>query len=133
MPKSEIFRINYYVGAVLAQGGNIWIDDSMIVFSPTSAIDRAMGAKDVQISFDRIKALEFKGELMRTFTVSTGDKIHKFEGSQARRVWDVLEKTVPNKNSLAIKGQSVLKCAECRKDVAAHWFFCAFCGTKLPR
>jgi ATP-dependent Clp protease ATP-binding subunit ClpB len=65
MPKSPIFRINHYVGAVLAQGGNIWLDDSMIVFSPTSAIDRAMGAKDVHIPFQNIQHMEFKGELLR--------------------------------------------------------------------
>jgi hypothetical protein len=131
-----IFRINHYVGAVLAQGGNIWLDDSMIVFSPTSAIDRAMGAKDVHIPFQNIQHMEFKGELLRTFLIRTEDKTHKFEGSQAKSVWDLLEKAVhvkttePAAHAKAAPARA-LACEHCHKPLEAGFSFCPACATRI--
>lgn len=137
MAKSAIFRINYYVGAVLAQGGNVWLDDSMLVFSPTSAIDRAMGAKDVQIPFDHIEHKEFKGELVRTFVIRTKEKTHKFEGSQAKPVWDLLEKATQHKTGslspAAVPKSSArsLICDHCGKALEPGFGFCPACATRV--
>lgn len=159
MPKSEVFRINYYVGSVLAQGGNVWIEDSKIVFSPTSSIDRAMGAKDVLIPFSEIQDLDFKGELMRTFLVKTAVRTHKFEGNHAKKIWELLEKSLAENKTSASPVSSLprdhrcdqcntplepcfsfcpscaapikTKCTSCRHAIMPHWAACAYCGWKF--
>lgn len=161
MPASEIFRVNYYVNGLLAQGGNLWIDGAKIVFSPTSALDRAMGAKDVEILFPQIESLSFAGNLSRAFNVKTAEKIHKFEGSNARKVWETLEKALPNKGVLpppSVQPKTAAGfccdqcsgalqpgflycprcaarvkslCTSCKKSVDPHWSACAFCGWKF--
>jgi len=156
MPKSEIFRVNYYVAGMLAQGGNVWLDDSKIVFSPTSALDRAMGAKDVEIPFQQIHGLAFKGDLLRTFIIQTTDRKHKFEGRQAKKVWELLDRAliiegilpalpavptpapapaaaaaapapVPKQTSLL----ALLTCDRCAKPLEPGYSFCPSCGTRV--
>jgi len=119
-PAVSMYRINYYVGSVLAQGGNIWVDESKIVFSPTSAIDRAMGAKDVHIPFKDIRSRDFRGDIRRMFTITTADRTHKFEGSNAKNVWDLLDKALPPARA----------CAKCAEPLQVRFRFCPMCGTK---
>lgn len=150
MPKSEIFRLNYYVGAILAQGGNVWIENSKIVFSPTSAIERAMGAKDVEIPFPDINEIVFKGDLMRSFNVVTKNKTHKFEGSQAKKVWEILDQLVkpkskpaavvviPNPAPAVVPTSAPQRpaapvssrhaCEGCRKELEPCYAFCPYCA-----
>lgn len=142
MPVAEIFRVNYYVGALLAQGGNLWIDGSKIIFSPTSTLDRAMGAEDVQIPFQHIRAVDYAGALSRSFNIKTDEKIHKFEGAQARKFWDLLEKVLPNKELMAplgavqkrsdvlVKPLTSLVCDRCTKPLQSGYSFCPHCGTR---
>jgi hypothetical protein len=149
MPANEIFRLNYYVSGLLAQGGNLWIDDSKIVFSPTSALDRAMGAKNVEIAFQQIRSLDFAGALSRSFNVSTAEKVHKFEGGQAKKVWEVLEKVLPKAGT----GAAVIKpvvafippasvpapakstngfcCGTCSKPLQPGYCYCPHCATPI--
>jgi predicted RNA-binding Zn-ribbon protein involved in translation (DUF1610 family) len=155
MPKSEIFRVNYFVAGMLAQGGNVWLDDSKIVFSPTSALDRAMGAKDVEIPFPQIHGLAFKGDLLRTFIIQTTDRHHKFEGSQAKKVWELLNRALkidgilpalpavqtpapapapPAAPALAPRQTplfSPLTCDHCAKPLEPGYSFCPSCGTRV--
>lgn len=136
MPKSEIFRLNYYVGAVLAQGGNMWFDESKIVFSPTSVLDRALGAADVEIPFPKIKGLEFKGDLTKFFHVKTDDKVHRFHGSQAEKAWGVLTKTLEAKGLQtqtlvsvpSKKPTAKAACAFCSGKLEPDFIFCPRCG-----
>jgi hypothetical protein len=158
MAKSEIFRVNYYIGPLLAQGGNIWIDDSKVIFSPTSALDRAMGAGDIEIPFQHISDLVFKGDLLRTFNIKTPEKTHKFEGSQAKKVWALLDQSLKATGSrssapasipasspattppLANTAKSVptqtippvsMGCDQCAKPLYPGYSFCPFCGTRI--
>ena len=96
MATGERFRVNYYLGALLAQGGDLWIENATITFCPTSALDRAMGAKNVEIPFQKIRSMNYAGAFSRAFSIKTEDKVHKFEGAQTRKVWELLEKALPN-------------------------------------
>ena len=134
--QTEKIRVNYYVGAMLAQGGEAQILDSKIVFSPTSALDRAMGAKDVEISFGDIRTLKQSGELSRTFQIGTIQKVHKFEGSQVRRFAENLAVTL-KKQDLMAKIQfeiddgllSQTRCTQCAKTLKDDYVFCPHCGS----
>jgi len=161
MPVAETFRVNYYVGAVLAQGGNLSFEGTKIIFSPTSAIDRAMGARDVEIPFREIRAASYAGALSRTVRVKTDDKVHKFEGGQAKQIWELLKNALqklgtmppdkkPNKTTDASaqsffsaepparpqpasppQPSSSLSCDQCEKPLQAGYSFCPYCGNRL--
>lgn len=134
MPVVETFHVNYFVGALLAQGGNLWLEDSKLVFSPTSAIDRAMGAQNVDIPFQTIRGVDYSGSLSRSFSIKTDDKIHKFEGSQAKKVWELLEKALAQKGMAVTsnhKHNSALICAQCEHSLQAGFSYCPYCGTRL--
>jgi RNA polymerase subunit RPABC4/transcription elongation factor Spt4 len=143
MPSNETFHLNYYIGAVLAQGGNLSLSDSKIIFSPTSPIDRAMGATDVEIPFHEIQEVEFKGEMMRAFHVRTVEKIHKFQGSQAKSAWERLEKSLKAKESSVavsvpasnpapasppVSASNSLNCDRCKSALLPGFSFCPSCG-----
>lgn len=145
MADDKKLRVNYYVGALLAQGGEVRVDDSKIVFSPTSAIDRAMGAKDVEIPFQNIQGLEQKSDISRTFHIKTGERVHKFEGSQARELAKLLEQTLQSKGhkikfekketeltgsgSLPLSTTGV--CPTCAKYIKNDFAFCPYCERSL--
>ncbi len=122
MVKSETFHLNHYVGTMLAQGGDLWFDESKIVFSPTSAIDRALGATDVEINFGKIQGVEFKGDLTKFFLIKTDNKIHRFHGRQAEIAWESINKV------LAVKGIKTLSCTQCSAKLEPVFVFCPYCG-----
>lgn len=130
-PTGETFRLNYFVGGMLAYGGNFWIESSRIVFSPTGALDRAMGAKDVEINFTDIISIEYTGALSRTFHIKTGDKAHRFEGSQAKRVWDILQEKMPDKKVLTGVSAPASPCGQCSRPLQPAFVFCPYCGVRV--
>ncbi len=131
--KSEVFRLNYFVGAMLAQGGDLWFDDSKIFFSPTSSIDRAFGATDIEIPFNKIQNMEFKGDLTKFFHVKTADKLHRFHGSQAKRAGEALAKTLQSKGMQSIPqpDKKNKPCQKCSSHLEANFLFCPFCGVSV--
>ncbi len=135
MPAVEMFRVNYFVGALLAQGGNLWLDETQLVFFPTSAIDRAMGAQNVEIPFKNIRAVDYSGALSRSFSIKTDDKIHKFEGGQAKKVWELLDKALSVQtgatNGSALKSKPTLACSQCDQPLMPGYSFCPHCGIRL--
>jgi len=148
MSTPEVFRVNYFVGAMLAQGGNLWVEDSKIIFAPTSAIDRAMGAKNVEIPFDKIKTVSYNGSLSRTFHVLTEEKTHKFEGGQVKKFWENLVKLLPNREVVRTNGVAptvkpptpatpvppnglAFACENCRKELQPYFSFCPNCATRI--
>ncbi|OVE76064.1 hypothetical protein BVX98_06580 [bacterium F11] len=147
MPGEEKLRVNYYVGSLLAQGGEVRVDDSKIIFSPTSALDKAMGAKDIEIPFRDINALEHKGQLLRTFNIKTGDRTHKFEGSQAKKLAELLEGALNEKGLMTAiqiekksedklqkfspESFSVPACGKCSKTLRPDYAFCPYCSASV--
>ncbi len=143
MNATEKFRVNYYVGALLAQGGNLTLEDSKIVFSPTSALDRAMGAVDVAIPFQQILGMESKGTLSRSVHIKTNEKIHKFEGGQAQKFWDALQRIMSNgapATDAPVKPSDVkaapppaagFQCDRCLQPIQPGYFFCPHCAQRL--
>src|SRR5258708_1592387 len=121
MPNAQKFHLNYYVGAMLAQGGDMWLDGTKIIFSPTISIDRALAATDVEIHLDKIKEAEYKGDVRRWFHVQTTDKVHKFQGTQAKEAWDYLKKVLrvktPSVNTNKSTVGGTLACHECAKPI----------------
>lgn len=147
MPNEQKLRLNYFVGAALAQGGEVRLDGTKIVFFPTSALDRAMGAKEVEIPYQQIRALEHKGELLRTFNIKTDQKVYKFEGSQAKKLAELLEKNLKesgfmdniqfDKKSAAPSPQAapswagLSPCKNCSKSLKPDYAFCPSCATPV--
>jgi len=138
MPAEKSLRLNYYVGSLLAQGGDVRVEGSKIIFLPTSALDIAMGAKPVEIPFQSIKGLEHKGEFLRTFNVKTDDGVHKFEGSQAIKLAELLEASLREEGMAdnipferAQPAETLIKCPKCSKQVKSEFTFCPSCGTSI--
>lgn len=150
MAVNEIFRVNYYVSGMLAQGGNLWLDTAKICFSPTSALDRALGAKNVDIPFLQIQNISQPGTLSRTIQITVPGKVHRFEGGQAKRIWELLEKVLPNKGVMAPLGSQPaasaapaprpaaspshtgsLACDHCSKPIQPGYNFCPHCASRL--
>ena len=146
MPNVLKLRVNYYVGAMLAQGGEVWLDPSKIIFSPTSALDKAMGAKDIEIPFTEIRSMAHKGDLLRVFIIKTDQKTHKFEGSQAKRLADLVESALKEKglmkNVIFEKKETGLNggsdsypsatlCHQCSSLLKPEYAFCPYCGTSI--
>lgn len=140
MVTAEKIRVNYFVGGGLALGGDLWLEASKLVFSPTGAIDRAMGAKEVEIPFEDIKGLEYTGSLSRSFHVKTDKKVHKFEGAQAKRAWEALEKALPNKELITLvtlptsngsKNGHALSCDQCKSVLQPGYSFCPNCSSRV--
>ena len=145
MSTNEKFRVNYYVSGLLAQGGELWIDASKIVFSPTSALDRAMGAKTLEIPFEHVVGMNYTGALSRFFLINTGEKVHKFEGGMTKRVWEVLEKALPKKAMVTpatpqhkpapitapAKPTTGLTCVQCAKPLQPYYSFCPHCAARI--
>ncbi len=150
MPTLEKFHVNYFVSGLLAQGGELSIVDEKIVFSPTSAIDRAFGATDVEIPLNKIIGVDYIGALSRAFYVRTSDRVHKFEGGQTKTFWDRLEKVLPataarpllsgGASTAAPKAKVVpapaaahhgLSCAHCSKALQPGFTHCPHCATPI--
>jgi len=145
MSEQDKMRINYYVGAVLAQGGEVHLGNNQIIFSPTSALDRALGASDISIDFKDVQGVEYKGELSKTLRVKTGDRVHRFMGSQASKLAALLEEDLKrqgfafskdadertsskeNVTPSAVVSQVVLKCSRCDKALRSDFVFCPYC------
>jgi hypothetical protein len=130
---SQVFHVNYFVGAVLAQGGDLRLEDTKIVFSPTSSIDRALGAKDVEIPLNTIRGVEYAGGLTRTFRIKTDDKTHKFVGQQVEKIWQILQNSSSLKSGIAPspKTPATLECGKCAGPLKPNFLFCPYCGGSL--
>lgn len=149
MTPSDALRVNYYVGAVLAQGGEVRFEEEKLVFCPTGALDRAMGAKDVEVQFIDIRWVNYNGDLSRLLRVKTDKKIHKFAGSQARQLGLNLKSVLGSRNPdiMFEVGEEAKasappprsptptktpeNCKGCGKPVRLDFAFCPYCKTSL--
>src|SRR3989344_1306992 len=83
------FKVTYYVGVMLAQGGGLVIKEDCLLFAPR-ALERAMGAQDVTISLQDVKAAEVTGTITDSLLVKAKDKIHRFVGSDLYKILDLI-------------------------------------------
>lgn len=140
MSDDQIFHVNYYVAALLSQGGDLKLNDARILFTPTSPIDSAIFGNEVMIQLETIWAYEVVGGISRTVRIKAKDRIYKFEGSEAVAFGQALYKKIPKK---LIRPESVVKplhpiigpqysCEECTEVLKPGIKFCTRCG-KPPR
>lgn len=87
------FKVTYYVGVMLAQGGVLMIRDNGVLFAPR-ALERAMGAVDISIPFDEIKMAEVSGTITESLLVRTSQKVHRFVGSDLYKILDVINSSL---------------------------------------
>ena len=78
---------------MLAQGGVLIIKDDSLVFAPR-AFERAMGASDVNISFDEVKMAEVTGTITESLLIRTPKKVHRFVGSDLYRILDLVNSSL---------------------------------------
>jgi hypothetical protein len=149
METIEKFRVNYFVSGLLAQGGELSIVDDKIRFSPTSAVDRAFGAVDVEIPLASIVGVDYIGALSRAFYVRTNSRLHKFEGGQTKVFWERLEKVLPKTAARPLLAQGSaeaakkpavpvapvhhpsLACVSCSKPLQPGFSHCPHCASVI--
>jgi len=90
--KSE-FKVTYYVGTMLAQGGVLIIDNHRLLFVP-GIIERKLGADDEEILFENIKMVEVTGVITESLIVRTQKKAHRFVGSDLSNVSNIINNAV---------------------------------------
>jgi hypothetical protein len=136
MPAEEIFYLNYYVGALLSQGGDLSANDQRLLFSPTGPFGTAVAPHEVVIPLPAIQAFEWSGGLSRTVRIQVQGTLHKFEGSQANRLGEWLKNKLPGKVALP---RPVIKplhpiigpkfsCDQCTEILHPGYKFCTRCG-----
>lgn len=153
------FKVTYYVGAMLAQGGVLEVRADGVVFAPR-ALERAMGAVDVVIPFDKIKMVEVSGTITEFLFIRTYEKAHRFVGSDLYNIRDVIHTALqsyqmknpanvltaePAQNSVSIQAQQTTEapststpkpenssqCPACSKVIQPEFNFCPFCQKSL--
>ena len=97
MQNEALFQVHYFVGALLVESGEVRLNGTQIVFTPTGVLEKMMNVKDVVIPMADIVAHEYTGGLVRTVRIQTKEKVHKFEGSETARLGEVLFNLLPNK------------------------------------
>lgn len=130
------FHVNYYIGAILVESGELRMSGTHIIFKPTGVIERLMASKEVVIALADIIAYEYTGGLFRTVRIQTREKIYKFEGSATSKFGDVLLNLLPNKAAKKPSKVQVLTptitqkyaCSECSFVAQPGIRYCPRCG-----
>ena len=153
---AQEFKVTYYVGALLAQGGALRIMVDHLLFVPRN-IEKAMGASDVEIPFDDIKLVDVTGVITVSLMVRTAGKAHRFVGSDLQNVCDLINQALDrhhgqNPRSSAAhfepshpkedaarhvatseKAGSSAQCPACFKMMKHDYKFCPACGTGIKK
>lgn len=95
MDPTNSFKMTYYIAAGLAWGGVLTIKDDSLVFFP-GTIERAMGAKDEVIPFEKIKMVEITGTITESLMVRTIEKAHRFVGTDLYKIRDRIDLLLQN-------------------------------------
>lgn len=90
METQNEYKMTYYVGAMLAQGGVLLLKEDRLVFAP-GALERAVGSVDTVIPFDKIKMVEVTGTITEFLMVRTLEKAHRFVGSDLYKIKDRID------------------------------------------
>lgn len=154
------FKLTYYIGPMLAQGGTLTIAEDRLTFAP-GTLERALGANDTVIPFADILLVDVTGLITESLIIKTQEKIHRFVGGNPHAIKDRINasiqksgvrktvapavqpsatQTVPTA-APAIPSPAVPKqtqpgagyCPTCAKQVAADFSFCPFCKTVLAK
>ena len=150
------FKVTYYVGVMLAQGGTLTVREDSLFFAP-SALERAMGAEDVAVPYDQIKTVEIKGTITESLMVRTKEKAYRFVGSDLDKILNLTNRAIqacPSKPKLetAAKSMSAPKseadtqtfsthhsqviaqedqCPSCSKTILPEFNFCPNCKAAI--
>lgn len=89
------FKMTYYIGAMLAQGGILTIKENSLVFFP-GTIEKAVGAQDTIIPFEKIKMVEVTGTITESLMIRTMEKAHRFVGSDLYKIRDIINSMLAN-------------------------------------
>ncbi len=89
------FKMTYYIGTMLAQGGILSIRNDSLDFIP-GALERAMGAKDTVIPLSAIRLVEVTGTITESLIVRTSERIHRFVGSDLHQVKNCIDAKMQN-------------------------------------
>lgn len=84
---SNEYKMTYYVGIMLAQGGVLSIRDGNLVFLP-GTIERAVGATETVIPFEKIQMVDVTGTITESLVIKTPEKVHRFVGSEPYKIRD---------------------------------------------
>jgi len=154
------FKMTYYKGAMLAQGGNLIVRADAVVFAP-GTIERAVGAEDTVVPYEKIKMVEITGTITESLMVRTQEKAHRFVGSELYKIRDKIDAAIQSAYAsrpaaalaqapaaapappkvMAAPSQAAPKdregfsgqCSSCFKNLNAAYNYCPFCKTVVKK
>ncbi len=136
MENKAVFQVNYFVGTMLAEVGELQVTPTHLTFTPTGMIEKIMGAKSIVIPLSDIISFDYTGGLARTVKILTPQRIHKFEGSATSGFGDLLVKLLPGKAARRPSQVQMMfpritpqnACEECTEQLTSGLSFCTRCG-----
>jgi len=155
--EEEVFfkqKVTYYVGRMYAAGGILLLRQNDLLFSPQSALDRAMGATEVSIPLADITGIEVKGTIIKTLYIQTGSVAHRFVGSELDALKERMEllrkhvadpagrpaaviappvHEIPAEDLEPATARAHGQCPVCAAAVRATFNFCPFCAARLTQ
>lgn len=141
------FKVTYYVGVMLAQGGSLIIREDQLLFAPRP-IERAMGATDTAIPFKEINMVDITGTITESLIVRTPKKPHRFVGGDLYKIRDLIHSALQEyqqKSSslssvktaektadlVSVKSKIKAQCSSCGEPVQNEFHFCPHCKAVL--
>lgn len=138
------FSLTHYVGALLAHGGVLSIEADRLIFVP-GAVEKALGASNTEIPFNKIKMVEVAGTITESLIVRTAEKAHRFVGGEPHKIRDLIDKAIgayvsaapaapapsavpaaPSPAPAASKASAHV-CAACGQPSKSEFHYCPFC------
>lgn len=93
MAAANQFSLTHYVGALLAHGGVLSIEADRLIFVP-GAVEKAIGASNTEIPFNKIKMVEVAGTITESLIVRTAEKAHRFVGGDPHKIREKIEQAI---------------------------------------
>ena len=140
-PPEEVLaeaRVNLFVSRLITQSGTLHLTNRRLSFTPIGVLDRAMGARVVQVPLDHIEGLETSGQLDRRTRIRARNMQLLLLGELPEAFVSSLRTTLASRGTLLSVAEaprsfftpSTLRhCGSCSRPIDPVVGFCTHCGT----
>ncbi|MBK7971955.1 MAG: zinc ribbon domain-containing protein [Deltaproteobacteria bacterium] len=134
-------RVNLFVSRLLTQSGLLHVTNRRVSFTPIGVLDRAMGARDLQLPVEAIEGIETSGSLDRRTRIRARNAQLLILGELPEAFVATLRRALAAKGLLLSVTEAprsghgshpLAHCTSCTRPIDPAVGFCPHCGTPLP-